>query len=167
MNYNQNLLLIKDHFPNTDFISEEDFSLFDNEQFAKKVFNYLCESVDNINNKLQLNIHFGFRFNRTFNATAYHKEDVNIIIVNHGLINQIEPIIENSLKTFLKEGFTVSSGFPIDKNVLMELFVYLISSYLFYHELGHIIQFNFSKEEGIATFNEEYSSSEYKEKNHM
>ncbi|GIQ60538.1 hypothetical protein Flavo103_36740 [Flavobacterium collinsii] len=168
MNYNQNLLLIKTYFPEIDFISEDDFSLFDNEKFAKKVFNYLCECVDNINDKLKLNIHFAFRFNRTFNATAYSKDDVNIIMINHGLINQIEPIIEKSLEVFLKEGFTVSSGFPINKDILTELFIYLISSYLFYHELGHIIQFNFSNKENVATFNEEYSSSEtYREKNHV
>jgi hypothetical protein len=168
MNYNQNLVTIKSKLLDEDLIKEGDFSMFENEKFAKKVFDYFCTSVDSINQKLDLKLHFGFRYNINFNASAFKRNEVNIILINHGLINQIEPLIQKSIDTFLHEGFTVASGFPIDEEILLELFIYLISSYLFYHELGHILQFNFKTEENSATFSEEYLSQlPYLEQNHI
>ena len=169
MNNTEHLTLIQKYFPETDLISVDEFSLFDNEDFALKTFDYISEAIDNINSKFEFKTHFSFRFNINFNAKAWTFKDVNIIMLNHSIINDLEPIIKDSISIFLKENFTKASGFPIEEDILLELFIYLTMSYLFFHELGHIIQFNSApKGENSSEFNESSQyESPYLEKNHV
>ena len=169
MNNTEHLTLIQKYFPKTDLISVDEFSLFDNEDFALKTFEYISGAIDNINSKFEFQTHFSFRFNINFNAKAWTFKDVNIIMLNHSIINDLESIIKDSISIFFKENFTKASDFPIEEDILLELFIYLTMSYLFFHELGHIIQFNSTpKGENCSEFNESsHYESPYLEKNHV
>lgn len=171
MNYTENLTLIKKYFPDDDLIAENSFSLFDNEDFALKTFNYISEAIDNINSKFSFKTYFAYRFNINFNAKAWkHKnKNVNIILLNHAIVNDLEPIIKKSVKYFLQENFTKTTDFEIKEEVLIELFVYVTTSYLFFHELGHILQFNSTtNKEANSELNEsKLHDSDYLEKNHV
>lgn len=169
MNYTENLTLVKKYFPYDDLIAENSFSLFDNEDFALKTFNYISEAIDNINSKFSFKTHFAYRFNINFNAKAWKQKNVNIILLNHALVNDLEPIIKKSVNYFLQENFTKTFNFEIKEEVLIELFFYVTTSYLLFHELGHILQFNSTnKKEANGELNENNShDSNYLEKNHV
>jgi hypothetical protein len=168
MKYKEQLKVIKTLFPDFDLIKKEDFDLFENKDFAAKAFNYFIDATDNIRSKLGLDIYFAFRFRNNFNAQAFKKESKYIIIINHSVVDQLSKIIQDSITIFQKENIIEITGLPTDEFTLKELFTYLITSYLFYHELAHILQLTDNNDIRTYTFQEEYNEkSTYDFKNHI
>jgi len=168
MDYSIQIAKIKSLLPDVDIVTESEFHLFKNEKFAKKAFEYFIIATQNIKEKLNIELNFAFRYQHNFNATAYRFGNENIILINVGIINELEILIDTSINNYLEDPFTIQSSFPIEKNILTELFIYLISSYIFYHELAHILQFNFSTVNNSFSFSEQYNYTKpFDIKNHI
>ncbi|NUY82738.1 hypothetical protein HUK80_17680 [Flavobacterium sp. MAH-1] len=168
MKYDDDLEIINNLLPGLDLIKEKDFDLFENRIFAEKVLKYFSEATDNIRAKLNIELLFAFRLRQNFNARAHKENDKYIIIINHGTVDQLSKIIQDSISIFKRENIVAITGLPTDEDILLELFIYLISSYLFYHEFAHILQLSFDKRIDSYTFQEEYdNTSTYNFTNHV
>lgn len=144
--------------PDLNPLKESEFHLFENEYFASKCVNSCLDLCNHVSEKLNIKIYFGVKYDLTFNAKAIVKANTGIVILNVGLINNLESIISNTAKIFLYERVAQLSITPKEKLELETLLNDLCLTYLVYHEIAHVIQLTnlFSSE----TYNlqEQYSS---------
>ncbi|WP_299519139.1 hypothetical protein, partial [uncultured Flavobacterium sp.] len=62
MNYCQHTDLIKLSFPELDLVKESEFYIFNNEDFAVKLINQCIDFCENIQSKININIHFSVQY---------------------------------------------------------------------------------------------------------
>ncbi len=129
---------------------------FKNEKFAKEYINFCVELCNKASDKLKITLSFGVRYDYTYNAQAIVKGEYNVILVNLGLIEKLESIISDSIEIFSLENISRLTIQESDKEELKTLFSHLCFSYIFYHELAHILQLTNVSSNGYHNFQEEY-----------
>lgn len=168
MNYSEHYNKITANFPKLDLIKESEFDLFKNFEFAKEIINLCIQLCENASEKLNIHIHFGILYNFTFNASATVENNSAVITFNLGLIDKLETLVSNSVEIFMKEIITIMTV-QIDKNDNFKTIAKSFCiTYLFYHELAHIIQL--FKVKGNAKFTLQEQNSKEKHfniKNHI
>lgn len=168
MNYANQIEHIKSLLPNLDIVGEDELSLFENEAFAKMCQDFFVSEAKLLENRIDLKILFAFRNQQTFNASAIKYQRENIILINVGLINKIEKLVDKSVTYFCENINTIITGFNIPKERLFKFYKSLVISYIFYHEIGHLLQINYSDESGNYSMKEEYDYKQtFNIKNHI
>jgi hypothetical protein len=159
MDYSSHLQNVRTNFPelNSSLLEETEFDLFRNEEFASRCISICITLCNNASAKLNINVNFAVNFNYVFNATATVKNQYAVITFNLGLIEKLETIISDSIELFLKEDV---ASLTIDKDQIYKL--KNISnkcciSYLFYHELAHVLQLSSASSNDIYNYQEIYS----------
>lgn len=167
MTYNEHLEEIRKR-TNIALVKEVDFETeFTNPKFAKNVLNICIEEANIVREKYKLDLCFGIRFYDEINASASIKNG-NTILINHKLINELENVINNSIRIYFQDEFTKISNIPLNEEELFPMYTKLCATYLFYHELAHIFQLNKAKNHGQFSFTEQYEyKSDFQIKNHI
>lgn len=168
MNYSQHKDSAIFLFPELDLVKEDEFHLFKNEKFATQCINLCIDLCNNVSKKLKINLNLGIKYDHTFNAKALVKNKQGVIVLNLGLIENLESIVSNSIEIFSKENISKLTISDAESEEMKILFADLCFSYIFYHELAHILQmFNISPE-GNYNFQEKYSEiNNFNIKNHI
>lgn len=159
MDYTSHLQTIRINFPelNSSLLKETEFDLFRNEEFASRCINICVTLCNNVSAKLNINLNFAVKYEYIFNAAATVKNQYSVITFNLGLIEKLETIISDSIELFLREEV---ASLSIDRDQIYKL--KNISnkcciSYLFYHELAHVLQLSRSNSNEIYNYQEIYS----------
>lgn len=167
MEFRDHYTSLKSNFSELDLLTESEFRLFDNEDFAKKCINYCLRLCNNARKFLDTDLFFGIQFNQKFNASAITRYDNAAITFNHGLIDKLGVIISNSIDLFISENIAQLTIQSDEIKELKQISFNCCISYLFYHELAHIIQLNGSIQNNNYDFQELYlKQSEYNSKKH-
>lgn len=168
MNYNKHYNNIKSIFSELDLVRESEFDLFKNSVFAKEIIEFCIELSENASKKLDINLHFGVRYSHTFNACAKIRNNSAVIVFNLGLIDKLEAITSDSVELFMHEniaGFTIQNT---SKDYLKGIARSCCITYLFYHELAHVLQLWEINSKEEFSLQEKYSGKEYFEiRNHI
>lgn len=159
MNYKDHTDLIKTNFPELDLLKDSEFHSFTNENFALNCVESLIELCNNASDKLQISLNFAVKYELTSNAQAIVKNNIGVILLNRGLINNLGLIVSDSIEIFCQENISELTINDNEKKQLRVLFSDLCFSYIFYHELAHILQFINSSSEKKYVFQEQYSST--------
>ncbi|HRE76752.1 MAG TPA: hypothetical protein PLL09_02890 [Flavobacterium sp.] len=168
MNYCQHTDLIKLSFPELDLVKESEFYIFNNEDFAVKLINQCIDFCENIQSKININIHFSVQYSHIFNAKAIVKKNNGVIIFNSGLIDKLETIVLDCIEIFSYENIAILTMNKEEKKDLIILFSEFCISYLFYHEFAHIMQMLDSTDQKNQHLQEEYSDvNSFNIKNHV
>lgn len=168
MNYNKHIKSIKEIIPELDLLKESEFYFFKNEHFALDCIKSCLELSNHISEKLKITLYFSIQYNHTFNAKAIVKDNCGIILLNLGLIDKLESIISNSVEIFSKENIAALTIPKNEKLGLKTLLSNLCLSYLFYHELAHVLQMLDTPSSKSYNFQEQYSDQDFfKIKNHI
>lgn len=151
---------------NNALVKEDEFeNEFSNPNFAKEVLKICLEETNNYRTKYQSNLCFGIKYSKNINATA---DSQNIIFFNHGLINEMEKIIRDRIQFYNSDSLTLISNIPITEDELFKIFTKVSTTYLFYHELAHIIQNQGVPFNSMFTFSEVHDRKKpYNEKRHL
>ena len=156
MNYNNHIQNIKSNFPNYDLLKESEFIDFNNEVFARYCIDYCINLTNNAADKLNCNLNFGVIYNKKLNASAAINNNQAAITFNFGLIDKLETIVSDTIDLFMKENiasFTIKEN---QKEELKQISYDCCITYLFYHELAHIIQLLGINETKSFNFQEKY-----------
>ncbi|CAD0006062.1 hypothetical protein [Flavobacterium chungangense] len=158
MNYHDHKNAIKLSFPELELhlLDESEFQSFKNENFAKQYINSCIELCNNASDKLEININFGVKYDYSSNAQATVKGKRGVILLNLGLIEKLESIISDSIEIFSMENVSRLTIQENDKTELKALLSDLCFSYIFYHELAHILQLTNASSDGYHNFQELY-----------
>ncbi|MBQ0735716.1 hypothetical protein [Aquimarina celericrescens] len=160
MNYNTHIQNLKTNFSNLDLLKELDFEyFFNNEDFAKSCINICVDLCNKASEKLKINLNFGVLLNYKFNASVGVKEKKSYIIFNLGFINRWETIISDSVELFCRENIAKLTISDNEKNKLKSILNECCISYLFYHELAHILQLSDTKTNNTYDFQEQSSTN--------
>lgn len=157
MRYIDHLKSISEINQKLDLLKESEFHLFKNESFAVFCTNYCIELANHVSHKLDINLYFSIEFNHFFNAKAIVKEKFGVIVFNLGLIDKLESIISQSIEIFSTENIARLTISTNEKPELKNLFSKLCLTYLFYHELTHILQILETTSFKTYNFQEKYS----------
>ncbi|MDO7173774.1 hypothetical protein [Mariniflexile sp. AS56] len=157
MDYSSHIKKIKSHFPELDLLKEVEFNLFRNEEFAISCIETCINLCNNACDNLDSNLSFGVIYNHTFNASAKVKGNQAVITFNLGLIEKLDTIISDSINLFMSENVASMTIDKIQKDELIQISYRCCISYLFYHELAHIIQLFSIKKSDTYDFQEQYS----------
>ena len=165
MNYCNHILNIKTHFPKlyVSLLKESEFSHFMNEEFAISCINTCIDLCNKASEKLNINLNFAVDFNYVFNATAIVDNDSQyaIITFNLGLVNKLETIISDSIGLFSRENIASLTIQESEKDKLKRILNECCISYLFYHELAHVLQLFDTKANNTYDFQEQYSTKSF------
>ncbi len=156
MGYNFHIKNIKSHFPELDLLKEDEFNLFRNEEFAISCIETCIDFCNKASESLGGNLNFGVIYNHSFNASAKVKGNKTVITFNLGLIDKLDIIISDSISLFMLENAASITIDEIQKEKLKQTAYKCCISYLFYHELAHIIQLLGIKESDSYDFQEQY-----------
>lgn len=168
MKYSSHIKNIKSHFPELDLLKESEFNLFRNEEFAISCIETCINFCNNACESLNGNLNFGVIYNHSFNASAIVKGNQAVITFNLGLIEKLDSIISDSINLFMIEQVASISIDEIQKEELKQISYRCCISYLFYHELAHIIQLFGIKESNTCDFQERYSKEKlFDKKQHI
>ena len=168
MNYKKHYNSLKVNFPKIDLLKESEFNLFNNPSFAKECIDYSLKLCNHSSNVLEIDLLFGVQFNQKFNASAIVKSNQCAIIFNLGLIDELGIIISNSFNLFMSENIAQITINSDQKKELKSILIKSCINYLFYHELGHIIQL--TNIDGYKDYNfQEYyvKKDQFQIKNHI
>ena len=157
MDYREHYHRIKSIYPNLDLIKDSEFDLFHDISLATETVKLCIELSESASRKLDINLCFGVEYLHSANASAKIKNDSPVIIFNIGLIDKLDDIVSDSVKLFMCENI---ARFTVPKNEIHNLESRIKQSciaYLFYHELGHIIQLMDLKSDYDLYFQELYS----------
>jgi hypothetical protein len=157
LKYNSHFNNIKSHFPGLDLLKETEFNLFRNEIFAVSLIETCVSLCSKSSENLNINLNFGVIYNHTYNASARIKGNQAIITFNLGLIDKLDIIISDSVNLFMSEDIANATTNKIQKEELKQICCECCISYLFYHELAHIIQISGTKENNSYDFQEKYT----------
>jgi hypothetical protein len=157
LEYSSHFKNIKSHFPELDLLKESEFNLFGNEEFAISCIDTCINLCNNACDSLDRSLNFGVIYNHTFNASAIVKGNQAVITFNLGLIEKMDTIISDSINLFMSEQVASISINEIQKEELKQISYKCCISYLFHHELAHIIQLFGIKESNSYDFQEQYS----------
>lgn len=156
MKYDSHFNNIKSNFPELDLLKKTEFNLFRNEDFAIS-FIKTCLSLCNKSSKvLNKSLNFGVIYNHTYNASARVKGNQTVITFNHGLIDKLDIIISDSVNLFMSENVANATIDETQKEELKRICCKCCISYLFYHELAHIIQISEVEKNDSYNFQEKY-----------
>lgn len=158
MNYNNHTNFIKTSFSEMDLLKESEFHFFKNESFAMDCTELCIDLCNHVSEKLKINLYFSIQYNHTFNAKAIVKNDVGVILLNLGLIDKLETIVSDSIEIFSYENiakFTISN---VEKLEMKKLVSDSCLTYLFYHELAHVLQM-IETSSNKYNFQEQYSET--------
>lgn len=158
MNYSNHINNIKATFPELDLLRESEFQSFKNEKFGLQCINSCIQLCNNASERLKIAVNFAVKYDYTFNAQAIVKNECGVILINLGLIEELELIISDSIEVFSKENIAQLTIPNNKKTELKTIFSDLCISYLFYHELAHILQLLSASSEECHNFQEQYSS---------
>ena len=161
MKYSSHIKNIKSHFPELDLLKESEFNLFENEEFGKSCVETCISLCNNAREILNMHLNFGIIYNQTFNASAKVKDNKAVITFNMGLIEKLDKIISDSINLFMSENVASMTIDEIQKIELGKISHRCCISYLFYHELAHIIQLFGVKENNSCNFQEQYLKKIY------
>jgi len=156
LNYNNHIQNIESNFPNSDLLKESEFSDFNDEDFAKYCIDYCVNLTNNAADKLNCSLYFGVNYNKKINASAAINNNQAAITFNFGLIDKLGTIISDTITLFMKENiacFTINEN---QKEELKQISYNCCITYLFYHELAHIIQLLRINEKKSFNFQENY-----------
>ncbi|MFL9844168.1 hypothetical protein [Flavobacterium rhizosphaerae] len=163
MNYNEHYSNIKSVFQELDLVKESEFSLFKDSISAQEIINLCIQLSENASKKLNINLNFGVVYSQKFNACAKTKNNSAVIIFNLGLIDKQEAISSDSAEIFASLSFQSNN-----QNSLNAIVKSCCITYLFYHELAHVLhllKFNSNSEFSLQ---EKYSNEEcFEIRNHI
>jgi hypothetical protein len=157
MSYTKHLKTIKEICPNLDLLKESEFDLFANEEFGLSSIGICLELCESASNKLKIPIKFAVQYNQKFNASAISKNEIGIILFNLGLIDKLKSIVDDSIDIFCLENVASLTITEDEKSDLKTLFSEICITYIFYHELCHILQIQGIFLSEVHHFQEEYS----------
>lgn len=167
MNYEEHRQSIKEKFHELDLLKESEFHLFKNQSFALKCATLCMNLCNQASKKLEIDLHFSFQYNLMFNAQAIIKNNFGVILINVGLIDQLETLVSDSMEIFSTESVANLTILETDKVEFKEVISELCLFYLFYHELAHIIQLSKFNSATYLNYQEQYSNSQFDLKNHV
>lgn len=168
MTYGENIKFIRANFPQLDLLAETEVHLFKNESFALECIDSCTKLCNTASRNLEISVNFAIEYNYNFNAKAIVKDNNGIILLNLGLIERLEIIVSDSIEVFYLENISKLTFSQIDKLEIKNLFSNLCISYLFHHELAHILQFLSLSSENHYNLNEENSNkNQFEIKNHI
>ena len=168
MNYDNHILNIKSNFPGSDLIKESEFNDFENENFAKYCIDYCVKLTNNAASKLNCDLNFGIIYNKKINATAKINNKKAAITFNLGLIDKLGIIISDTIDLFMLENIASLSITKKQKETLKQISYDCCITYLFYHELAHVIQLLDIKESKLLNLQETYQKHKsYELKKHI
>lgn len=168
MTYSENIKFIRANFPQLDLLAETEFHLFKNESFALNCIDSCIKLCNTASQNLKICVNFAVEYNYTFNAKAIVKDNSGIILLNLGLIERLEIIVSDSIEVFYLDNISKLTFSQTDKLELKKLFFNLCISYLFHHELAHVLQLLSLSSENHFDFNEENSDkNQFKIKDHI
>lgn len=156
MDYNTHLQNIKLNFPDFDLLKESELSFFDDEKFAVYCIDFCLNLSNKAAKKLNINLNFGIRYNKTFNATAIIKKSNAVITFNFGLIEKLGIIMSETINLFLQENIAQITIDEKEKEELKQISIDCCLTYLFNHELAHIIQLLNINQQVSYNFHEKY-----------
>lgn len=170
MNYSSHLSKIKAQFPKltNSLLKESEFNLFENEEIAIRIINICLELCNTASTRFNINLNFAVDYNYALNAKATIRNKDAVVIFNLGLIEKIEVITTNSIKLLsadIVESLIISDKESDNlKKKSLEWFI----SYLFYHEVAHVLQFNKINPNDIQEVDEQNSTNKvFDIKNHI
>ncbi|MBF00753.1 hypothetical protein [Flavobacterium coralii] len=140
MNYNEHYYRIKSTFPNLDLVKESEFDLFHNIESARETIKFCIELSENASKKLNIDLCFGVEYLQLINACAKVKYNSAAIIFNSGLIDKLDKIALISVDIFMKETVASLTISGETKDKMKEIVKSCCITYLFYHELAHVLQ---------------------------
>lgn len=159
MKYSSHLQNAKIRFPELDLLDENEFGLFKNEKFAIFCTNLCLNLCDKASERLNITLNFSVQFNYTFNATAKVRNQQGVIVFNLGLIEKLDSIISDSVNMFSSENLASLTIQANQADELKDISKECCISYIFYHELAHVIQLLDSKSnKKYGAFQELYST---------
>ncbi|WP_136669324.1 hypothetical protein [Flavobacterium sp. H122] len=168
MSYTEHYENILTRFQDLDLLKESEFDTFKNSEFAEEIIKTCIQLCENASGKLKIPLHFAVIYNHTFNATAKIKNDSATIIFNLGLIDKLESIISDSMNLFMAENIASMTIQNEEKNILERILIKCCISYLFHHELAHIIQLLNINSDKEFNLQEKYSNTEnFEVRNHI
>lgn len=168
LDYSTHIKKIQAHFPILDLLKSEEFDIFENKDFAIDIINSCVDSSNNCRKKLKIDLLFGVGFNNSFNGSAIIKNDIAAIVLNRGLIDQLYSLISTSLDLFFIENIAQMTLREEDKIKLNALLINCCVSYLYYHELAHVVQILKIYGDDYFNFQEKYSQNKsYDIKKHI
>ncbi len=163
MNYSNHILNIKTHFPElyVSILKESEFREFSDLEFAKSFINICLDLCNNASDKLGIDLNFAVDFKESFNASAIVNSDDQyaVIIVNLGLINKWKTIISDSIELFSRENIASLTIQGNEKEKLKTVLNQCCISFLFYHELAHVLQLSDTKNNNEYDLQEQYSTN--------
>lgn len=168
MNYSKHFNTINSLFQELDLLKENEFNLLKKGDFTFECISACIKLSEFISEKLKINLSFGVKYDYTFNAKAIVKDKQGVILLNLGLIEKLEQIVSNSVEIFSKENISSYTILETDKEELKILYLELCYSYIFYHELAHVIQMLNTLKDEKYSFQEQYSTKNvFNVKNHI
>lgn len=168
MEYSTHIENINKYFPDLDLLEFEEFNIFENEEFALDFIKFCTDFTNNARNKLNIELYFGVNFKYTFNASAKIKQNVAVIVLNRGLIEKLYSIIKTSMDLFLSENIAKMTIGKDENSELKSLLFKSCISYIYYHELAHVIQILEIEKDSTYNLQEKYiENKSYDIKNHI
>lgn len=168
MEYSTHIENINKYFPDLDLLEFEEFNIFENEEFALDFIKFCTDFTNNARNKLNIELYFGVNFKYTFNASAKIKQNVAVIVLNRGLIEKLYSIIKTSMDLFLSDNIAKMTIGKDENSELKSLLFKSCISYIYYHELAHVIQILEIEKDSTYNLQEKYiENKSYDIKNHI
>jgi hypothetical protein len=151
-----------------DLLQESEFDLIEHSEAAMETVDLCIQLCDDASRKLNIQVHFGVAYNLKFNASAKIKDESAAIIFNLGLIDKLETIISSSIELFMYEDIANITIGNYVKDNLKTVVKNCCVTYLFNHELAHVLQLLDKNVNANCNLQELYSyESVFDIKNHI